>query len=249
MRPTQIFAWYLFTVPAAYPDQKSVRNVRAHREMVIHIERTRFLVFGRLVTDDSRPKISRISRNMPAYESVLSGFIVKKLTSKSYRQKAMSKSYRSDAVGSVCAGSSLKTACKDNTQTRQGWISNGHHWIPRPPLVPLATNGSRDTYATNNTAVTEATEGVTSFAFDDMSALRFKLIDPSRLWTVLLKKEVVQAQRFSNEWSRDTETCTSVEHKKATTKTIRWSWSCTDKKRGSRPSSENKLPKKPRICC
>ena len=57
----------------ATPDQKSVRNVRTHREMVIHIERTGFLVLGRIVTDDSRSKISRFSRNMPAYESVLSG--------------------------------------------------------------------------------------------------------------------------------------------------------------------------------
>ena len=61
------------TVPAAYPEQKCVRNVRAHREMVIHIERTGFVVLVRIVTNDSRSKISRFKRNMPAYESVLSG--------------------------------------------------------------------------------------------------------------------------------------------------------------------------------
>ena len=64
-------------VPAAYPEQESVRNVRAHREMVIHIERHGFIVLGRIVTDDSRSKISRFSRNMPAYESMLSGFKTK----------------------------------------------------------------------------------------------------------------------------------------------------------------------------
>ena len=42
--------------------------------MVIHIERTGFLVLGRIVTDDSTSKMSRFSRNMPAYKSVLSGF-------------------------------------------------------------------------------------------------------------------------------------------------------------------------------
>jgi hypothetical protein len=58
----------------------------------------------------------------------------------------------------------------------------------------------------------------------------------------LLKKEVVQAQRFSNEWSRGTETCTSVEHKKATTKTIRWSWPCTDKKEAINKTSLRDAP-------
>ena len=42
--------------------------------MVIHIERTGFVVLVRIVTNDSRSKISRFSRNMPAYKSVLSGF-------------------------------------------------------------------------------------------------------------------------------------------------------------------------------
>ena len=60
-------------VPAAYPEQKSVRNVRAHREMVILIERTGFDVLVCIVTNNSRSKISRFKRNMPAYESVLSG--------------------------------------------------------------------------------------------------------------------------------------------------------------------------------
>ena len=63
----------MYIVPAAYPEQKSVRNVRAHREMVIHIERTGFVVLVCIVTNDSRSKISRFKRNMPAYESVLSG--------------------------------------------------------------------------------------------------------------------------------------------------------------------------------
>ena len=42
--------------------------------MVIHIERTGFVVLVRIVTNDSRSKISRFKRNiyMPAYESVLS---------------------------------------------------------------------------------------------------------------------------------------------------------------------------------
>ena len=60
------------TVPAAYPDQKSVRNVRAHREMVINIVRTGFVVLACIVTNGSRSIISRFKRNMPAYESVLS---------------------------------------------------------------------------------------------------------------------------------------------------------------------------------
>ena len=67
----------LHTVPAAYPEQKSVRNVRAHREMAIHIERTGFLDLGRIVMDESGSKVSRFKRNMPAYESlesVLSAF-------------------------------------------------------------------------------------------------------------------------------------------------------------------------------
>ena len=42
--------------------------------MVIHIERTGFAVLVRIVNNDSRSKISRFNRNMPAYESVLSGF-------------------------------------------------------------------------------------------------------------------------------------------------------------------------------
>ena len=42
--------------------------------MVIHIERTGFLVLGRIVVNDSRFKISRFKRNMPAYKSVLSCF-------------------------------------------------------------------------------------------------------------------------------------------------------------------------------
>ena len=64
------------TVPAAYLEQKSVRNVRDLRRMVVYIERTGFLVLGHSVTDDSRFKVSRFSRNicMPAYKSVLSGF-------------------------------------------------------------------------------------------------------------------------------------------------------------------------------
>ena len=62
-----------YIVPAAYPEQKGVRNVRAHRAMPIHIERTGFDVSVRIVTNDLRSKISRFKRNMPAYESVLSG--------------------------------------------------------------------------------------------------------------------------------------------------------------------------------
>ena len=64
-------------MPAAYPEQKSVRNVRAHREMVIHIERTGFVALVCIGMNDSRSKISRFNRNMPAYESVLSGFFFK----------------------------------------------------------------------------------------------------------------------------------------------------------------------------
>ena len=41
--------------------------------MVIHIERTGFDVLVRIVTNDSRCKISWFKRNMSAYESVLSG--------------------------------------------------------------------------------------------------------------------------------------------------------------------------------
>ena len=37
--------------------KKSVRNVRAHREMVIHNERTGFAVLVRIVTNVSRSKI------------------------------------------------------------------------------------------------------------------------------------------------------------------------------------------------
>ena len=40
--------------------------------MVIDIERTGFVVLARIVTNDSRSKISRFKRNMPAYGSVLS---------------------------------------------------------------------------------------------------------------------------------------------------------------------------------
>ena len=79
-RGSVVFSDRLFvcdTVPAAYPEQKSVRNVRAHREIVIHIECTQFLVLGRIVTDVSTSKMSRFSRNMPAYKSVLSGFKTK----------------------------------------------------------------------------------------------------------------------------------------------------------------------------
>ena len=54
------------TVPAAYPEQKSVRNIRAHREMFIHIERIVSFVLGRIVMHDSRSEISRFDRNMPA---------------------------------------------------------------------------------------------------------------------------------------------------------------------------------------
>ena len=60
--------------PILDPNQKNVRNVRAHREMVINIERTGFVVLARIVTNDFRSKISRFKRNMPAYESVLSDF-------------------------------------------------------------------------------------------------------------------------------------------------------------------------------
>ena len=42
--------------------------------MIIHIDRTGFLVLGRVVMNDSRSKISWFERNMPAYKSVLSGF-------------------------------------------------------------------------------------------------------------------------------------------------------------------------------
>ena len=42
--------------------------------MSIHIERTGLFVLGRIVMNDSASKISRFSRNMPAYKSVLSGF-------------------------------------------------------------------------------------------------------------------------------------------------------------------------------
>ena len=60
------------TVPTAYPDHKSVGNMRAHRKMVINIERIGFIVLACIVTNDSRSKMSRFKRNMPAYESVLS---------------------------------------------------------------------------------------------------------------------------------------------------------------------------------
>ena len=59
-------------MPTAYPDQKNDRNVRAHREMVINIERTGVVVLARIVADGSRSKISRFERNMSAYESGLS---------------------------------------------------------------------------------------------------------------------------------------------------------------------------------
>ena len=39
-------------VPAAYPEQKSIRNVRAHREMVIHIEHLGFCSSGHNVMND-----------------------------------------------------------------------------------------------------------------------------------------------------------------------------------------------------
>ena len=42
--------------------------------MSIHNERTGLPVLGRIVMNDSTSKISRFSRNMPAYKSVLSGF-------------------------------------------------------------------------------------------------------------------------------------------------------------------------------
>ena len=42
--------------------------------MSIHNERTGFPVLGRIAVNDSTSKISRFSRNMPAYKSVLSGF-------------------------------------------------------------------------------------------------------------------------------------------------------------------------------
>ena len=42
--------------------------------MVIYIERTGFVVLVRIVTNDSRSKISWFKRNMPAYESVLGDF-------------------------------------------------------------------------------------------------------------------------------------------------------------------------------
>ena len=42
--------------------------------MIINIERTGFAVLARIVNNDSRSKISRFKRNMPVYESVLSGF-------------------------------------------------------------------------------------------------------------------------------------------------------------------------------
>ena len=69
-----VAAFQRLTMPTAYPDQKSVRNVRAHREMVINVERTGFDVLARIVDNNSRSKISRFKRNMPVYESVLSGF-------------------------------------------------------------------------------------------------------------------------------------------------------------------------------
>ena len=42
--------------------------------MSLHIERTVLFLLGRIVMNDSTSKISRFSRNMPAYKSVLSGF-------------------------------------------------------------------------------------------------------------------------------------------------------------------------------
>ena len=42
--------------------------------LFIHIVRTGFFVLGRIVNNDSRSKISRFNRNMPAYKSMLSGF-------------------------------------------------------------------------------------------------------------------------------------------------------------------------------
>ena len=67
-RPNDYFA----IVPASLKPESSVRNVRAHREKVVHVERTGFAVSVRIVNNDSRSKISRFKRNMPACESVLS---------------------------------------------------------------------------------------------------------------------------------------------------------------------------------
>ena len=55
----------MHTVPVGYKPQSSVRNVRAHREIYVHNERTWFSVLGHIVMNDSR------FINMPAYKSVL----------------------------------------------------------------------------------------------------------------------------------------------------------------------------------
>ena len=65
------------TVPAAYLEQKHVRTVSHHSEMAINIEHLGFVVLGSISNNDVKFRKSRFKRNMPAYESVLSGFKIK----------------------------------------------------------------------------------------------------------------------------------------------------------------------------
>ena len=53
---------------------KKYINVYHHPTMSIYIQRLGFLVLGRIVMVDLRAKISRFSKDMLAYKSVLSGF-------------------------------------------------------------------------------------------------------------------------------------------------------------------------------
>ena len=59
---------YILCQQAMYRNKVS-EMVRDHREMVIHIERTGFVVLGRIVMNDSRSEISRFVRNMPRPKS------------------------------------------------------------------------------------------------------------------------------------------------------------------------------------
>ena len=65
------------TVPAAYLERKHVRTASHHPEMAINIEHLGFVVLGSISNNDVKFRKSRFKRNMPAYESVLSGFKIK----------------------------------------------------------------------------------------------------------------------------------------------------------------------------
>ena len=57
----EILVFGILCQQAMYRNKMS-EMVRDHREMVIHIERTGFVVLGRIVMNDSRSEISRFVR-------------------------------------------------------------------------------------------------------------------------------------------------------------------------------------------